>query len=138
MIEMRQTCNNVVIVLDEYGATAGMITLEDLLEEIVGEIRDEYDEDEENELVEVAPLEYLVEGSMKLDDLNDRHRLELESEDYDSIAGLIIGLLDRLPEQGEEVVCNDIRLVVEALDKNRIDKVRMYLGVEETGQTKRD
>ena len=138
MIEMRQTCNNVVIVLDEYGATAGMITLEDLLEEIVGEIRDEYDEDEENELVEVAPQEYLVEGSMKLDDLNDRLGLELESEDYDSIAGLIIGLLDRLPEQGEEVVCNDIRLVVEALDKNRIDKVRMYLGVEEAGQTKRD
>ncbi|MTK06383.1 MAG: HlyC/CorC family transporter [Hungatella sp.] len=138
MIEMRQTCNNVVIVLDEYGATAGMITLEDLLEEIVGEIRDEYDEDEENELVEVAPLEYLVEGSMKLDDLNDRLNLELESEDYDSIAGLIIGLLDRLPEQGEEVVCNNIRLVVEALDKNRIDKVRMYLGVEETGQPKRD
>jgi len=127
MIEMRQTCNNVVIVLDEYGATAGMITLEDLLEEIVGEIRDEYDEDEENELVEVAPYEYLVEGSMKLDDLNDRLGLELESEDYDSIAGLIIGLLDRLPEQGEEVVCSDIRLVVEALDKNRIDKVRMYL-----------
>ena len=138
MIEMRQTCNNVVIVLDEYGATAGMITLEDLLEEIVGEIRDEYDEDEENELVEVAPQEYLVEGSMKLDDLNDRLNLELESEDYDSIAGLIIGLLDRLPEQGEEVVCNDIRLVVEALDKNRVDKVRMYLGVEEAGQTKRD
>jgi len=138
MIEMRQTCNNVVIVLDEYGATAGMITLEDLLEEIVGEIRDEYDEDEENELVEVAPQEYLVEGSMKLDDLNDRLGLELESEDYDSIAGLIIGLLDRLPEQGEEVVYGDIRLVVEALDKNRIDKVRMYLGVEETGQTKRD
>ncbi|NNJ33148.1 HlyC/CorC family transporter [Lacrimispora defluvii] len=137
MIEMRQTCNNVVIVLDEYGATAGMITLEDLLEEIVGEIRDEYDEDEENELVEVAPQEYLVEGSMKLDDLNDRLGLELESEDYDSIAGLIIGLLDRLPEQGEEVICGDIRLVVEALDKNRIDKVRMYLGVEETEQTKR-
>lgn len=127
MIEMRQTCNNVVIVLDEYGATAGMITLEDLLEEIVGEIRDEYDEDEENELVEVAPYEYLMEGSMKLDDLNGRLGLELESEDYDSIGGLIIGLLDRLPEQGEEVSFGDIRLVVEALDKNRIDKVRMYL-----------
>lgn len=127
MIEMRQTCNNVVIVLDEYGATAGMITLEDLLEEIVGEIRDEYDEDEENELVELAPYEYLMEGSMKLDDLNDRLGLELESEDYDSIGGLIIGLLDRLPEQGEEVSFGDIRLVVEALDKNRIDKVRMYL-----------
>lgn len=127
MLEMRQTCNNVVIVLDEYGATAGMITLEDLLEEIVGEIRDEYDEDEENELVEVEPFEYLVEGSMKLDDLNDRLDLGLESDDYDSIGGLIIGQLDRLPEQGEEVVCGGIRLVVDELDKNRIDKVRMYL-----------
>lgn len=132
MLEMRQTCNNVVIVLDEYGATAGMITLEDLLEEIVGEIRDEYDQDEENELVEVAPLEYVVEGSMKLDDLNDRLGLELESEDYDSIGGLIIGQLDRLPEQGEEVVCNGIRLVVDELDKNRIDKVRMYLPHKES------
>ena len=101
MVEMRQTSNNMIIVLDEYGATAGMITLEDLLEEIVGEIRDEYDEDEEQELVEVGPGEYVVEGSMKLDDLNDLLELELESEDYDSIGGLIIGQLDRLPEEGE-------------------------------------
>lgn len=132
MVEMRQTCNNVVIVLDEYGATAGMITLEDLLEEIVGEIRDEYDEDEENELVELAPKEYMVEGSMKLDDLNDRLGLQLESEDYDSIGGLIIGLLDRLPESGEEVTCDGIRLVVEQLDKNRIDKVHMYLVLDDS------
>ena len=101
MVEMRQTSNNMIIVLDEYGATAGMITLEDLLEEIVGEIRDEYDEDEEQELVKVGPGEYVVEGSMKLDDLNDQLELELESEDYDSIGGLIIGQLDRLPEEGE-------------------------------------
>ena len=92
MIEMRQTFNNIVIVLDEYGATAGLITLEDMLEEIVGEIRDEYDEDEEESLVQVKEREYLVEGSMKLDDLNDRLNLNLESEDYDSLGGLVIGL----------------------------------------------
>ena len=68
-----------MIVLDEYGATAGLITLEDLLEEIVGDIRDEYDEDEEEELVKVGEREYLVEGSMKLDDLNDDLELKLES-----------------------------------------------------------
>ena len=130
MVEMRQTSNNMIIVLDEYGATAGMITLEDLLEEIVGEIRDEYDEDEEQELVEVGPGEYVVEGSMKLDDLNDLLDLELESEDYDSIGGLIIGQLDRLPEEGESVVCDGIRLVVDRLDKNRIDRVHMYLPKE--------
>ena len=131
MVEMRQTSNNMIIVLDEYGATAGMITLEDLLEEIVGEIRDEYDEDEEQELVKVGPGEYVVEGSMKLDDLNDQLELELESEDYDSIGGLIIGQLDRHPEEGESVGCDGIRLVVDRLDKNRIDRVHMYLPNEQ-------
>ena len=130
MIEMRQTFNNIVIVLDEYGATAGLITLEDMLEEIVGEIRDEYDEDEEESLVQVKEREYLVEGSMKLDDLNDRLNLNLESEDYDSLGGLVIGLLDHLPDEGEEVVYEKIRLVVETVDKNRIDRIRMYLPEE--------
>lgn len=127
MLEMRKTCNNVVIVLDEYGATAGMITLEDLLEEIVGEIRDEYDADEEDAFVLVGDGEYLVEGSMKLDDLNERLGIELESEDYDSVGGLVIGMLDRLPEKGEEVVCKGVLLVVEEVEKNRIDRVRVYL-----------
>ena len=120
MVEMRQTFNNIVIVLDEYGATAGLITLEDMLEEIVGEIRDEYDEDEEESLIELAPGEYLVEGSMKLDDLNDMLDLELESDDYDSIGGLVIGLLDHLPDEGEEVTHKGVRLVVEKVEKNRI------------------
>ena len=127
MVELRKTQNNIAIVLDEYGATAGLITLEDMLEEIVGEIRDEYDEDEENELVEVAPNEYVVEGSMKLDDLNDRLDLKLESEDYDSLGGLVIGLLDHLPEEGEDVVFDNVRLVVDRVEKNRIDRIHMYI-----------
>lgn len=127
MVEMRQTFNNIVIVLDEYGATAGLITLEDMLEEIVGEIRDEYDEDEEESLIELAPGEYLVEGSMKLDDLNDMLDLELESDDYDSIGGLVIGLLDHLPDEGEEVTHKGVRLVVEKVEKNRIDTIHLYL-----------
>ena len=132
MVEMRETVtNNIVIVLDEYGATAGLITLEDMLEEIVGDIRDEYDEDEEEELVQVTEGEYLVDGSMKLDDLNDDLDLKLESEDYDSIGGLVIGLLDHLPEEGEEVNCDGIRLVVDHVDKNRIDKIRLYLPIQE-------
>ena len=131
MIEMRKTFNNIVIVLDEYGATAGLITLEDMLEEIVGEIRDEYDQDEEKNLIEVAPGEYSVEGAMKLDDLNDHLGLELESEDYDSVGGLIIGLLDHLPEEGEEVADDGIRFVVTKVDKNRIDRVKIILPKEE-------
>ncbi len=132
MMEMRKTFNNIVIVLDEYGATAGLITLEDMLEEIVGEIRDEYDEDEEDSLIETAPREYSVEGSMKLDDLNDRLGLELESEDYDSVGGLVIGLLDHLPDEGEEVTEEEtgIRLMVEKVDKNRIDRIKIVLPPE--------
>lgn len=132
MVEMKETTNNnIVIVLDEYGATAGLITLEDMLEEIVGDIRDEYDEDEEEELVKIAEDEYVAEGAMKLDDLNDILELNLESEDYDSIGGLVIGLLDHLPEEGEEVTYDNIRLVVDSVEKNRIDKVHLYLPKEQ-------
>ena len=136
MMEMRKTFNNIVIVLDEYGATAGLITLEDMLEEIVGEIRDEYDEDEEDSLIEIGPNEYSVEGSMKLDDLNDRLELELESEDYDSVGGLVIGLLDHLPDEGEEVTEEEkgIRFIVTKVDKNRIDRIKMILPPKEERQ----
>ena len=103
MMEMRKTDVNIVIVLDEYGATAGLITLEDMLEEIVGEIRDEYDGDEE-ELVR-----------------------ELGEYEYDSIGGLVIGYLDHLPEEGEDVTIGNVRLVVEHVEKNRIDKIHVYI-----------
>ena len=127
MVEMRKTLNNIVIVLDEYGATAGLITLEDMLEEIVGEIRDEYDEDEEESVVEIEPGQYTVNASLKLDDLNEYLNLKLESEDYDSLGGLVIGLLDHLPEEGEEVTHKGLRMVVEHMDKNRIETILLYL-----------
>lgn len=127
MVELRKTQNNIAIVLDEYGATAGLITLEDMLEEIVGEIRDEYDEDEEDFIRRLGPSEYVVEASMHLDDLNDLLGLSLESEDYDSIGGFMIGMLDHLPEQGEEVTFQNLRLVADQVDGNRIDKVHIYL-----------
>lgn len=132
MVELRKTQNNIAIVLDEYGATAGLITLEDMLEEIVGEIRDEYDEDEEDLIRRIGPREYVVEAAMKLDDLNDQLGLDLESEDYDSIGGFIIGLLDHLPEEGEEVTHRNLRLVVDQVDRNRIDKIHLYIQEEET------
>lgn len=130
MVELRKTQNNIAIVLDEYGATAGLITLEDMLEEIVGEIRDEYDEDEEDFIRRLGPSEYVVEASMHLDDLNDLLGLSLESEDYDSIGGFMIGMLDHLPEQGEEVIFQNLRLVADQVDGNRIDKVHIYLTEE--------
>lgn len=128
MIEMREKTTNVAFVLNEYGATVGMITLEDLLEEIVGEIRDEYDADEEEFIQEIEDNKYLVEGSMKLDDINDALGTSLESEDYDSIGGIIIEYLDRFPSDLEEVTLSDgTVLKVEGIDQNRIIKVLMTL-----------
>ena len=128
LVEMRDASFNIAIVLDEYGETAGLITLEDILEEIVGEIHDEYDENEENFVQKVNDLEYIVEGSLSLDDLNDRLDLELESEDYDSLGGFLIQRLDRLPEVGDEFTTEDgIRMVVDRLDKNRVELVHLYL-----------
>lgn len=128
LVEMRQASFNIAVVLDEYGETAGLITLEDLLEEIVGEIHDEYDENEEDFIQEISPLEYMIEASMNLDDLSDRLDLDFESEDYDSLGGFIIERLDRFPEIGDSVVTEDgIKLIIESLDKNRIESVHMYL-----------
>ena len=128
MLEMRQKTTNVAFVLNEYGATVGMITLEDLLEEIVGEIRDEYDQDEEEFIQEIGERTYLVEASMKLDDINDALGTALDSEDYDSIGGIMIEYLDRLPEDGEEVTLDSgIVLKVQGIDSNRISKVLMTL-----------
>ena len=129
MVEMRQKSTNVVFVLNEYGATVGMITLEDLLEEIVGEIRDEYDEDETKLIQEEAEGVYLIEGSMKLEDINNSLGIQLVSEVYDSIGGLVIELLeDRLPEEGETVETNDHFVIqVVDIDQTRIQKVRLTI-----------
>lgn len=128
LIEMRQASFNIAVVLDEYGETAGLITLEDLLEEIVGEIHDEYDENDEEFIIELGEREYSVEGSVNLEELNGKLGLDLSSDDYDSVGGLIIEHLDRLPETGDEITTADgIRMVVEKLDKNRIERVHIYL-----------
>lgn len=133
LVEMRDSTFNIAIVLDEYGEMAGLITLEDILEELVGEIHDEYDEQEDDMITRISDREYIIDGSVNLDDINDRLQTNFASEDYDSLGGYIIERLDRLPESGDEVTTEDgIRLVVENLDKNRIESVHIYLPDPET------
>ena len=127
MMDMRKTGANIVIVLDEYGITAGLITLEDMLEEIVGEIRDEFDADEDEGISKISDLEYLIDGSTNLDDINDRIGLSLSSEEYESIGGLIMEKLGRLPVEGEIINFDNITLTVKKMDHARIEKVCLKL-----------
>ncbi|MGN0431124.1 MAG: hemolysin family protein [Lachnospiraceae bacterium] len=128
LLEMREKSINVAFVLNEYGSTVGMITLEDLLEELVGDIRDEYDEDEKELIQQLDERTYLIEGSMSLSDINDAIGTHLGSEDYDSIGGIIIGQLDRLPEDEEAVTLEDgTVLQVKGIDQNRIVRVQLTL-----------
>lgn len=128
LMEMKENSVTFAVVLDEYGATSGIVTLEDLIEEIVGDIHDEYDSEEE-ELREIIPnREYIALGSARLDDLDEILHLNIASDDYDSIGGYIIEQLDRFPAAGESVTTDGgIRLVVDKAERNRIETVHIYL-----------
>ena len=139
LLEIREKTTYMTFVLDEYGATVGMLTLEDLLEEIVGEIRDEYDEDEVKRIQKVDENTYLVEASMKLSDINDELDTALSSEDYDSIGGILIQCLDRLPEDGEEVTLEDgTKLKVQGIEQNHISKVLLTIPEEVSDEPRDD
>lgn len=125
LAELNSSRLAVAIVLDEYGGTAGMITTEDIVEEIVGEIEDEYD-DEEEEIEVIKDNEFVVDGSTRLEDFNEMVGTELESEEVDTIAGYILVLLGNFPENGQEIETEGLRIVVEEMDKNRIEKLRVY------------
>ena len=132
-VEMRKSSIPLAIVLDEYGVTAGMITLEDLLEEIVGEIRDEYDSDEVDAIEQLSEYEYMILGSTNLDDVNDALDLEFESDDYDTIGGYCLQLLDHLPEENETIFTeDDVVIKIKEVEKNRIEKI--YIRVPEKEQ----
>ncbi len=122
--EMRDKRVPMAIVLDEYGGTAGIITMEDLVEEIVGEIEDEYDE-LGNGVEFIKENEYVVDGTIKIENINKLLGIFIESEDYDSIGGFVVGLFGRLPEEGGTLEYNKIRFIAEKIEKNRISRLRI-------------
>ena len=128
MKEMREKSIAMSIVLDEYGTTTGLITIEDLLEEIVGEIKDEYDEDEEKKVEKIDEQKYIVDGSIKLNELKDLIDIDIKSDECDSVGGVIIESLGHIPEEKENVIIdNNIELTVEKIDKNRIEKIQIHI-----------
>ena len=136
LAEMMEASVSIAIVVDEYGDWTGIITLEDVLEEIVGEIHDEYDEPSDDLIYQVAPNEYIAEGAISLDDFSDRLDTEIESEDYDSLGGYILEQLDRIPDVGDAVTTESgIRLIVDSVDNNRIELVHVWLPEQVTDET---
>lgn len=125
LTQMREKSVSFSIVLDEYGITAGLITLEDIIEEIIGEIRDEYDEAENESFRQLEENHYLVTASMKLDDLNDLLDTDIDSEDYDSLGGYVIELLDHLPDEGEIAQDDNFIFEVVRVEKNRIEFIEI-------------
>lgn len=127
-MEMRKSSISIAIVLNEYGVTAGLVTLEDLLEEIVGEIRDEYDTDEEDAIIKLNDYEFEVLGATNLDDVSDELGVNFTSDDYDTIGGYCLELLDHLPEENEVMFTEDgILLKIMEVDKNRIERIYIKL-----------
>ena len=131
LIEMRNNEPGMCIVLDEYGQAEGLITLEDIVEEIIGDIHDEFDQAEELAVRQIGEHEYIVEGSINLDDFNDELGTNIDSEDYESLGGLIIEHLDRLPNKGDSVKIDNCKLTVIKMDDKRIDLVKVKIDHED-------
>lgn len=122
--EMRANRIHMVIVIDEYGGTEGIVTMEDLVEEIVGDIEDEYDK-EINDIEVIKEDEYIVNGNIRIDAINELIGTHIESEDFDTIAGFVIGLIHKIPELREEIEYENIKFIIESIDRNRIEKIRI-------------
>jgi CBS domain containing-hemolysin-like protein len=120
--EMQREKFHIALVTDEYGSVVGLVTLEDLLEELVGEITDEYDT-EQPEIEQVADDVYRVDGKISIDEVNELLDVELPDEEWDTVGGLMLGLMGSIPEEGEEVAFQNLRFTAEAVNGRRISKV---------------
>jgi putative hemolysin len=130
LAEMQARRVHMAIIVDEYGGVAGLVTLEDIVEEIVGEIQDEYDQAEESPFLELETGEYIFQGRVDLDDFNEIMGSYLPPEEADTIGGYIYNRVGRVPSNGESLQIDNLRLVVEQVSGRRIRKVRAYWAQE--------
>jgi CBS domain containing-hemolysin-like protein len=125
LTEFRRQRTQLAIVIDEFGGTAGLVTLEDVLEELVGEVQDEFEKEAGPRFREEGPGTYVVDGLVSLADLRDRLRLELADEPYDTVGGMVFGRLGRLAKPGDTVEVEGYRFQVTAIDGRRVSEVRV-------------
>lgn len=116
---MRKDHISLAVVLDEYGVMSGIVTLEDIVEEIVGEIDDEYDEFEQS-IVDLGHGEFLIDGSLNIDEVNDVCETNFDSEDFESIGGLVLGQCNGSPEMNQTIIIDNVEMTIKEIDKNRI------------------
>ena len=135
--EMRINRIPMAIILDEYGGTSGIVTLEDMLEEIVGDLADEYDEHAE-EIKLIKDNEYIIEGATKIEDVNEMLGTKFESEDFDSIGGFIIESFGKFPDKGNTIIIGSVKFIVEKIEKNRIETLRVLTNIVEDNNEKEE
>ena len=132
--QLRTEGNSIAIVVDEYGGTIGIVTIEDILEEVVGEIYDEYDK-EEHFFVKIGKNKYLVNARMEIDELNDHLKLQLPKNDYETVAGFLLKHMERIPRIGESFQFANLKFIITEADKRSIKKVSITIfGESEKGK----
>ena len=123
--ELRRQAAGLAIVIDEFGGTAGLVTLEDVIEELVGEVHDEFEHGDVQRIREEAPGTFVVDGLVSLDDLRDRLGLGLADEPYDTVGGMVFGRLGRVAKVGDSVEVENYRFQVSGVDGRRVSQVRL-------------
>ena len=123
---MRQKHIHIAIVLDEYGGTAGLVTIEDLVEEIIGEIEDEYDE-KDQKIVTINEHDHLIDASLNIEEVTEYFDFEIPDDNFDSIGGFLYGEFDRVPEENDFIYYEDLRFEITEMNKNRIQTILLHI-----------
>jgi len=124
MFELRREKGHIAVVIDEYGGTAGLVTLEDLLEEVVGDIYDEFDKDEQM-YWRISNLSYVIDARMRIDDINETLKLNFPEGDYETLGGLILHHMEKIPKAGEELIVKNLRCIVARANDTKIERVKV-------------